>query len=76
MGLMGRIEGNWMVHVDPTNKKLIDRGSRIIAERAGIPYDEACFELHRTILSLKKAELAGEETTLSPVAAAIKRLTR
>ena len=30
MAKMGRVYGNWMVQVLPTNKKLIDRSSRII----------------------------------------------
>ena len=30
MAKMGRVFGNWMVQVLPTNKKLIDRSSRII----------------------------------------------
>ena len=35
MARMGRVFGNWMVHVETTNKKLIDRGTRLIAELAG-----------------------------------------
>lgn len=68
MALHGRISGNWMTHLQPTNKKLIDRGSRIIAGIAGISYEEACRALFREMGDgLKMAELP------SPVAAAIER---
>jgi N-acetylmuramic acid 6-phosphate etherase len=49
MGVMGRIWGNWMIQVDATNKKLVDRATRIIAALADMGYDEACVELHRTL---------------------------
>lgn len=50
MGRLGRIQGNLMVYVRPTNKKLIDRAIRFIRlllEEKGVqaPYDEACREL-------------------------------
>ena len=41
MAKMGRVFGNWMVQVLPTNKKLIDRSTRIIASLANIPYEKA-----------------------------------
>ena len=44
MAKMGRVFGNWMVQVLPTNKKLIDRSSRIIAALANIPYEKAVEE--------------------------------
>ena len=68
MGILGRIRGNHMIQVNPTNKKLIDRGTRIIAELAGQSYAQACFELYRTLL-------AGPPADESPVAATIQRLT-
>jgi len=49
MGVLGRIWGNWMIQVDATNKKLVDRATRIIAALGGIGYEEACVELHRTL---------------------------
>lgn len=55
MALLGRIDGNWMIQVDPTNKKLIDRGSRIISHLAGISYDDACRRLHKHILLREQA---------------------
>ena len=38
---LGRVEDNRMVHMQLTNQKLIDRGSRMIAESTGLPYDKA-----------------------------------
>ncbi len=74
MGLMGRVRGNWMIQLDPTNKKLIDRGSRIIEELGGIDYEPACAELYVSILSRSRLSSEGGETTTSPVVAALQRL--
>ncbi|WP_319563009.1 sugar phosphate isomerase [Marispirochaeta sp.] len=74
MGIMGRIRGNWMVQLDPTNKKLIDRGSRIISHLSGIGYDEACYELHRSILARERFIAGGGQSTTSPVVDALDRL--
>ena len=41
MARMGRIRGNWMVQVAPTNKKLVDRSIRIIADLTGRDYRSA-----------------------------------
>lgn len=49
MALLGRIHGNWMIQLNPTNKKLIDRGTRIIAHLASIEYTEACIRLHEAM---------------------------
>ena len=38
---MGRVEGNRMVKMQLTNEKLIDRGTRMIAEALNLPYLEA-----------------------------------
>ncbi len=70
---LGRVTGNWMSHVETTNKKLIDRGTRLVAELAGLSYAEACLELH-----ISRAELAGippgSPGRVSPVAATLARL--
>ena len=47
MGVMGRIKGNWMIQVDATNKKLIDRSCRIISSLTGVTYKEACYTLYK-----------------------------
>lgn len=79
MARMGRIYGNYMVQVDPTNKKLVDRSTRIIAGRTGLSYDEACYELFRTMLhpelGASRASSASSRD-LSSVAATIQRLSR
>ena len=41
MARMGRVRGNWMVQVSPTNKKLIDRSIRIISDLAAMDYRSA-----------------------------------
>lgn len=48
MAKMGRVYGNWMVQVLPTNKKLIDRSTRIIASLANIPYEQANLEFFKS----------------------------
>lgn len=41
MAALGRVHGNWMVHVTPSNKKLVDRSIRIISDLNGWSYEEA-----------------------------------
>jgi len=38
---LGRVEGNKMVNMQLTNKKLIERGTRMIVDELNIPIDEA-----------------------------------
>jgi N-acetylmuramic acid 6-phosphate etherase len=38
---LGKVYGNLMVDVRPTNEKLVDRARRIIAQIADVPYEEA-----------------------------------
>ena len=38
---MGRVKGNRMVNMQLTNAKLVDRGTRMVVEELGLPYDEA-----------------------------------
>ncbi len=75
MGRMGRLKSNWMAHVDTTNKKLIDRGTRLIAEIAGVNYPTACYALHETHALPIMACRPGEEKP-SPVALTIQRLRK
>lgn len=74
MAGMGRIRGNWMIQLDPTNKKLVDRGSRIISQLMGISYGEACCELHVSLLARQRLLEEGGQTILSPVEATLRRL--
>lgn len=38
---LGRVKGNKMVNMQLTNKKLVDRGTRMIVDELGIDYDHA-----------------------------------
>jgi N-acetylmuramic acid 6-phosphate etherase len=49
MARLGRIEGNWMVEVTPSNKKLIDRSIRIISELRSISYKESAYLVFKEI---------------------------
>ena len=51
---MGRVKGNKMVNMQLSNQKLVDRGTRMIVEELGLPYDEAK-ELLLKYGSVKKA---------------------
>ncbi len=49
MARMGRIKGNWMIEVTPSNKKLIDRSIRIISDLKTISYREAAYLVFKEI---------------------------
>ena len=66
MAKLGRIRSNYMIYLDLSNKKLIDRASRIISELCGLSYEEACEELFRTWSEIQPG--------VSPVAATLERL--
>ncbi|MBR5010635.1 MAG: hypothetical protein IKY06_08325 [Clostridia bacterium] len=70
MAKMGRVWSNWMIQVLPTNKKLIDRSTRIIAELAHIPYEQACEEFFKSYLSRPE----GQEYRESYVVETLRRL--
>lgn len=73
MARLGRVISNWMAHVEPTNKKLIDRGTRLVAEIAGVDYATACYALHETMEELAQTYPPGQAKP-SPVALTIARL--
>ena len=70
MAKMGRVWSNWMIQVLPTNKKLIDRSTRVIAELANIPYEKACEEFFYSYLNRPK----DQEYRESYVVETLKRL--
>jgi N-acetylmuramic acid 6-phosphate etherase len=72
---MGRVIGNAMVWVSPSNKKLIDRGCRLIVQETGCTYERACEVLHEAMEELAERAKRGEEVP-SPVALAIERIGR
>lgn len=67
---MGRVIGNAMVWLSPSNKKLIDRGSRLIAQQTGCTYERACIALHEAMEEVQSRQQRGDEVP-SPVALAI-----
>jgi len=74
MARLGRVAGNWMVHVDITNKKLIDRGTRLVAEQCGLSYEEACYELHKTRAEFSHRKILPGMEKRSSVSRTIERL--
>ena len=69
MALLGRISGNWMSWVDCTNKKLIDRGTRLLVELGETDYAHACETLFKAIEALAKC--SGDLEKPSPVQLAL-----
>jgi N-acetylmuramic acid 6-phosphate etherase len=70
---MDRVIGNAMVWLSPSNKKLIDRGSRLIAQQTKCSYEQACIALHEAIEEVQSGQSQGKEVP-SPVALAIDRI--
>jgi len=70
---MDRVIGNAMVWLSPSNKKLIDRGSRLIAQQTGCSYGKACIALHEALEEVTSGQRLGKEVP-SPVALAIERI--
>jgi N-acetylmuramic acid 6-phosphate etherase len=69
---MGRVMGNAMVWVSPSNKKLIDRGTRLIAQATGLTYEQGCEALFEAMDEVARRSRSGEAVP-SPVALAIER---
>jgi len=70
---MDRVIGNAMVWLSPSNKKLIDRGCRLIAQQTGCSYEQACIALHEALEEVTSGQRQGKEVP-SPVALAIEQL--
>ena len=75
MARMGRVMGNAMVWVSPSNKKLIDRGCRLISQSTGCTYEHACRVLFQMIDEVEARSHRGEQVP-SPVAKAIEEIGR
>lgn len=73
MARMGRVEGNYMSRVETTNKKLIDRGTRLVAHLAGVDYETACYALFEAIYAVAPQEKATRDAP-SPVTVAVEHL--
>ncbi|MCK7533413.1 MAG: hypothetical protein MZV63_21460 [Marinilabiliales bacterium] len=65
--------GNWMSWVDVTNKKLKDRGIRLISDICAVSYKDACYALHESLEELKSFDITTGEKP-SPVQYIIKRI--
>jgi N-acetylmuramic acid 6-phosphate etherase len=70
---MDRVIGNAMVWLSPSNKKLIDRGCRLISQQTGCSYELACIALHEALEEVESGKQQGKEVP-SPVALAIERI--
>ncbi|MDD5728977.1 MAG: hypothetical protein PHV59_10475 [Victivallales bacterium] len=69
---VGRVTGNWMSWVAVSNKKLIDRGIRLISELCELSYRDACYALHESIEELAAKDFTGAEQP-SPVQYTIRK---
>ena len=62
MASMGRVAGNWMSWVSISNKKLIDRGIRLLVELGGVSYEEAAQRLFAAEEWVESQDWTGKET--------------
>jgi N-acetylmuramic acid 6-phosphate etherase len=58
---LGRVMGNVMIWVVPSNLKLIDRATRYIQHFTNLEYEEACLLLHEAIDYVAPRMQAGKE---------------
>lgn len=52
---LGRVKGNLMVHMKPTNKKLVERAVRIVADAAGCSPEKAREALEKCSMDISEA---------------------
>ncbi|MBP1634101.1 MAG: sugar phosphate isomerase [Acidobacteria bacterium] len=57
---LGRVLGNRMIWVVPSNLKLIDRATRYVADLAGVDYEQACRALFEVIEYVEPRRAAGK----------------
>ena len=76
MALMKRITGNWMSWVSVSNKKLIDRGIRLLVELGGVPYAEAAERLFAAVAYIESRDWGGNDPSPIQVALASIRSER
>jgi N-acetylmuramic acid 6-phosphate etherase len=70
---LGRVLGNRMIWVVPSNLKLIDRATRYVADLAGASYEDACRALFEVIEYVEPRRRAGRAYP-APVGVAAMRL--
>jgi N-acetylmuramic acid 6-phosphate etherase len=56
---LGRVLGNRMIYVVPSNLKLIDRATRYIRDLAGVSYEAACHALFEAVEHVEPRMRAG-----------------
>ena len=74
MAVLGRVTGNWMSWVDTTNKKLIDRATRLIAEIGGMDYRSACIKVFEAMEAIGQTRRSEEK--MSAVQYVLKQMGR
>ena len=57
---LGRVLGNRMIWVVPSNLKLIDRSTRYIRDLADVTYEQACYALFEVIAYVEPRRNAGK----------------
>jgi len=57
---LGRVKGNCMVAVVPSNLKLIDRSTRYVRTLTGLSYEDACYLLFKSIDWIRPRMQSGQ----------------
>jgi N-acetylmuramic acid 6-phosphate etherase len=70
---LGRVLGNRMIWVVPSNLKLVDRSTRYVRDLAGVSYEDACRALFEVIEYVEPRRRAGKAYP-APVGVATMRL--
>jgi hypothetical protein len=70
---LGRVLGNRMIWVVPSNLKLVDRSTRYIRDLAGVSYEDACRTLFEVIEYVEPRRRSGRAYP-APVGVATMRL--
>jgi N-acetylmuramic acid 6-phosphate etherase len=73
MARLGRVLGNRMIWVVPSNLKLVDRSTRYVRDLAGVSYEDACRALFEVIEYVEPRRRAGKAYP-APVGVATMRL--
>ena len=75
MAASGRVAGNWMSWVSISNKKLIDRGIRLLVELGGVSYEEAAQRIFAAEEWVQAQDWTGKEEPCA-VQIALERIRR
>ena len=75
MAVMGRVTGNWMSWVNLSNKKLMDRGIRLVSKIGKVDYNTACIRIYEALEELEKIQDRSQEA-VSVVQYVLNKLNR